>query len=630
MKKSEILLDYLLRNAHNKWVNSNELSEILAVSNRQIRNYISSLNSNYTLPIIHSSQLGYKIDLDAYKKQNKKATEKDRELYIIQKLISNKNGYSLMQFEEDLYISDSTVNSDIQLIKKKLNTFNIKIHKKNDTFFMEGSEINYRNLMNMLMREETYNSSIVSSEFLNGQHKNTKIKLYLKKIFDNNYLYTNDYYIDNICIHLIIMIERILNGFSLSSNDYSYIEKDNSREFLVTLEITKFLEKEYNVIINKNELYQIFLLVSAHSTNLNHKEINLHNVSNFIDIKFVNMTKTILKKVEEHYYLNPFNDIFISNLTVHIRNLFERINSNYVIKNPLTEKIKNNYPLIYDISVFIATIFYDNYNVKINEDEIAYISFHIGSYFENLSNNSDQLRVAFVSTDYYSYQDNIKKAITDRFGGLISFVKTLSYEEFFQSNDLNIDLIISTQVIDTTYEAIQISPFLKDNDFQKLNEIIFSIKDKKHKKRIKNLFLKFFHPSLFYLNPSFESRMKALTIMGNDIIKKEFATSVFLDDVLLRETLSSTAFNNVAVPHSVTEPAIISFISIALLPNNLYWKNKNINIIAFIGISDIDRKLFGEFFEEIIEVFNNSYNINTLLKSKDYEDFISNLYILLN
>lgn len=57
--------------------------------------------------------------------------------------------------------------------------------------------------------------------------------------------------------------------------------------------------------------------------------------------------------------------------------------NNYYAKNPMTNKIKATYPLIYDIAVFIAQELNHDYNITLTEDEITFIAFHIGAYFEN-------------------------------------------------------------------------------------------------------------------------------------------------------------------------------------------------------------------------------------------------------
>ena len=107
--------------------------------------------------------------------------------------------------------------------------------------------------------------------------------------------------------------------------------------------------------------------------------INGSNISSFIEQRYIDIAHTVIHNVEECYLLDPFDEEFIAKFTIHVKNLFNRVEHNYYAKNPLTAKIKSTYPLIYDIAVYIAQQFKDMYDIILNEDEIAFISFRIVS-----------------------------------------------------------------------------------------------------------------------------------------------------------------------------------------------------------------------------------------------------------
>lgn len=118
MKNSHKILHYLLQK--NDWVKGSELSRYLAISQRQVRKYISTINSKEQI-IISSSQ-GYKIDKKKYDNflynQKHIPTEQEkRHEYIIQKLITHPHGYNIFDFADELYVSETTIKKDIQIIK---------------------------------------------------------------------------------------------------------------------------------------------------------------------------------------------------------------------------------------------------------------------------------------------------------------------------------------------------------------------------------------------------------------------------------------------------------------------------------------------------------------------------------
>ena len=82
--------------------------------------------------------------------------------------------------------------------------------------------------------------------------------------------------------------------------------------------------------------------------------------------------------------------------------------------------------------------------------------------------------------------------------------------------------------------------------------------------------------------------------MAEDVIQLGYASDSLSGDMLARENMSSTAFGNVAVPHSLSKNTKTSFISVAISEQALPCGNSEVNIIAMIGVNEDFRKLFAE------------------------------------
>ncbi|MEG1463135.1 MAG: PTS sugar transporter subunit IIA, partial [Anaerorhabdus sp.] len=108
-------------------------------------------------------------------------------------------------------------------------------------------------------------------------------------------------------------------------------------------------------------------------------------------------------------------------------------------------------------------------------------------------------------------------------------------------------------------------------------------------------------------------------------IDNNFADDCFIDDVFAREKMSSTAFQNVAVPHSLGNNARKSFISIALFQEPILWDNKEIQMVILIGVNNDTRKIFSQIFDGLIEVVTNSNCFAELIQSTDYSSFTDKL-----
>ena len=100
----------------------------------------------------------------------------------------------------------------------------------------------------------------------------------------------------------------------------------------------------------------------------------------------------------------------------------------------------------------------------------------------------------------------------------------------------------------------------------------------------------------------------------------------FRNEVLKRESLSSTSFGNlVAVPHSLMQNALHSFLSVVINEKSMPWGNDQVNIIVLIGICKDDRKAFRELFDDLITMLSEPINVSKLIRCDSYDDFIKEL-----
>ena len=111
--------------------------------------------------------------------------------------------------------------------------------------------------------------------------------------------------------------------------------------------------------------------------------------------------------------------------------------------------------------------------------------------------------------------------------------------------------------------------------------------------------------------------------MAEDVIHLGYASDSLSGDMLARENMSSTAFGNVAVPHSLSKNTKTSFISVAISEQALPWGNSKVNIIAMIGVNEDFRKLFAELFDIFIDIISEPTNVKQLVKTNDFFEFMN-------
>ena len=512
MNKSK-LLEYL-KNKED-YVKADELSEFLGVSKRQIRNYINQINQNDV--IIESSNNGYKIIKTNIVPISDNDYKETRRVTITHILLLNPKGVSLYSLCDRLCLSESTIIKDLQQIKKYLAKYNLVISQRKNIVYINGSENSKRRLIRKIISNQSYDLNHLNDSFLSKETNISisDIKQHIHFVFQKYEIQTNDFCIDNIAMHLMIIIDRMTKGFTLENdiniNQYHDIVKNETADKM-TRELINLIERDYSVSFCIAELRNLYLLI-VNNTNqkiiFNYDDLNLDNLNRYVDNKYIDLTKKILKNLENHYMLDPFKENFIVKLTFHIQNLYFRYNNNYSIENPLMKVIKVEYPLIYDMAVYIAQKIEQLDKIKISEDEMAFISFHLGSYFElNSFDKSIKVNCAFIYAEYYDYYKITLEKIEDKFKNYINIkeiISSMNYSSDTFDKDNTYDLNIFTSMVKDVPindKNIVISPFLKDSDINELDKIIEEKRNLKISSELRDYIFTFFNKDLYFNNPN--------------------------------------------------------------------------------------------------------------------------------
>lgn len=644
MKENKMLmLEYL--DKKNDWVTSKELSTLLSVSTRTIRNYVNQLNTLHKrYEIILSSTKGYKLNQENYnlikrEKNNfvKVDTPKYRRDYIRNKLIIYPKGYNLYDFVRELYISEETILNDIKILHDFFEKFNLEIIRQNsDIFYLHGLERDKRKMIRHIINIESA-ENFIPTEALGMFSMNLKDDEYnlfqnsILNIFNKNNLFINDYSLNNITLHLIVLTQRITKGFNISET--VPIDKiKNTKEAKVALEIGKYLNKNYEIMINTAEFYYLTLSISSNTSEIDYSLINMDNINDFIEKKYIDMTKHAVQKAEKIFLVDIFNYNFLTKFILHVRNLMIRIDNNFYAKNPLTTKIKEAYPLIYDIAVFIAMELQRYENTYIREDEIAYLAIHIGAEIEKKNSLKGKITAVFIYANYYNIHIHAYEKIKKTFNDDLEIINMIPINQFYPKK-IKSDIIISCiPITSDEHMTITINAFINDEDIQNIKSTIDKIKIREKKKNIDKHLRDFFSPKLFKKDFYLDNEFEIIKYLTKEVIDLRYAEPDFYEEVIHREKMSSTAFGNlVAVPHSVKQNSNKSFISIIIDEKPIKWGEHFVNVVVLIGISVNDRPAFREVFDVLIEILSEPHNIQKLIKCKDFNEFsatISNIISL--
>ena len=622
-RKQEELINYLY--THNEKITANILSKALNLSIRTIKSYIAELNMNYP-SLISSSNRGYVIDkvkansLLQYKDDIPQDYE-SRCIYIIKKTLLEKQDYiDIFDLCEELFISYSTLKKDIYKMNTSFANFKITFSSENNKLHVGGSEQNKRKLISHVMSEE------VSGNFLNLTLLQESFPDYdlddactlIKDICKQHHYYLNDFSCVNFILHVTIMVSRINHGNHIINNN-ELIQVTNKNDEKIAKELCLALEQVFNVSFNSSEILEIYILFKNNANYINNEN---ENVSLLVSDEIIQITKNIIKNVDEHFFINLDSDNFITPFMLHLKNLKNRLIKNNLLKNPMLDSIKISCPTIYDISTFIAYQLTLSFHENVNEDEIAFIALHVGTEIERQKKEETKVSCLLLCPEYLNITSTLHKKIMMDFGDQLTIQKSISFENEILGN--NFDLLITTVPVleSTNYFTVLLPPFPMSYEKNKILDAIIRIENTKKSQILTNNLNFYFNEKLFYSMNEDISKSAVINELAERMINLGYVEENFKEEIWKRETASSTAFMNIAIPHPMKMSAYKTSIGVVISHKGIDWGNQHfVNVVFMIAFNKIDNKHFHALYESLVLLFNEPIVISEIKKCKNFNDF---------
>ena len=638
VNKKEKLIQMLLKEQP---LTSSVLSNQLDVSIRTVKSYIYQINDEYP-ETISSSRLGYSINKDhAYdvlrdllsEEKGIPQTSKERIVFLLNKLLKSHQDdlFNIYDISDELYISPSTIRNELKRVKRKLNKYDIELILKGDSFKIDGLEKNKRKMLSSILYEES-DIHFLNLDTLQQSFRNINIDL-IKSIilseFQKYHYFINDYSLSNLVLHLALSIERIRDDNHYIQNNQTINE--DLIEYKLAKDLAFQLENYFQITFSKAEVFEMTLLIASRASSFNYRTMKISDLEEFVGKDCLDLVYSLVDDIKSLYSIDLSDPEFLMRFTLHIYNLIIRSHNNYLSKNPLTKEIKTSYPLIYDMSVTIAKIIIEKTNVHINDDEIAYITFHIGSILETQKSFATKLPIAIFCPNYYDLSYKLIDSIQQYFSNdvIISHV-------FTNENDLlsihNIDLIITTVPLNVILETpvFEIKMFLSNQDRYKLSEKIKEININKQKNELRKYLTQLIIPDLFERKEDFKNKNECLSIMVNKLVENKYVEISFYDEIIKREQLSSTAFGNFAIPHSMKMNAYKTSINVMITRKPIKWDNHSVNLVLMMCFNKNERYIFNNIYDIITTILSESDNVKRIVSSKTYDEFIDNIVNSIN
>jgi lichenan operon transcriptional antiterminator len=630
IRQKDILL---LLAKNNEPITAEWIAKELRVSDRTIRKEIKELqadSSPLSISIESVKGKGYQMhvhDQSLFLKGISQYTNADesavnfseqnsRVLYLLKRLLLEKEFTKLEQFEDEMFVSKSTIQNDLKLVRNMLDKYNLAlVTRPHYGIQVTGDEYRKRlcfsnYILNMNKDLQTGSLPLLDDELF--EHIK---KIIIKKV--NVYkIDISDISLVNLTNHILIACKRIEKGFVIEKiehlNDGKY-----PFERIVATEILMEVETYTNLVFPESEID--YIMIHLLGTKLLLHKDTLDEYSEFDNTNAI--VECMLERLRAELNWDFREDIeFRQALTLHIRPAMNRLRFNMNIRNPLLNEIKIKYPGAFEGAVIASKCMEEYLSIKIDEHEIAYIALHLGVALERKKTMKKQLkRVIVVCASGVGSAKLLFYKLQRLFERELEIVDSINFYNLADYDLTSIDLIISTVPInvDLGVPVQVVHTFLEEQDVKQIKENI-SILNKETKDN-------YLDPSRVFLHQDLHSKEEVISLLSNELYKQGLVSTEYVQLVVERESIASTCFGNlVAIPHPSIPETETTFWTVCTLKRPIKWHdNQMVQLICLLNIQKGAKGDLENMYQRLIKVIEDKSIVQKIIKSKSINEVIA-------
>ncbi|WP_028400125.1 BglG family transcription antiterminator [Ectobacillus panaciterrae] len=501
------------------------ISETIGVSSRTIHRELKNIEntlSSFQLALVKKAGTGVYIEGEEHNKNHlqisllkgavQEFTPKERQILLLCTLLKEREPVKLISLAQDLHVTVATISNDLGKAEELIAGFELElVRRKGHGIEIQGSEKEKRKALGNIivgnLNEYEFLETINQSEGQGHVYYHNEVTNKLLEIVKlermamvsqvlsgiNNkltYAMTDSAYVTFV-VHLTLAVERIIQEEKVTIDNKVLAELKESKEYPIAQQIAKELEEVFNIVIPEAECGYITMHLQGARFRYEKTEWSEEE-----DLRVAVSVKELIRYVSHSMNIDFQKDASLfEGLLTHIRPALNRIRKSLGTHNPLTEKIKADYEVLYSkIEEGLKEVFS---NTVFPEDEIAFIVLHFGSAMETHYYNGEIKALVICSSGIGSSKmlaSRIRKELKE-----VTYVDVSSLSELKKKDLAQYDIILSTiQMPGFTREYLLVNPLLTNAEVQKIrNQLKIRLQDNEGNK---NLFEQYTVPKIEQIN----------------------------------------------------------------------------------------------------------------------------------
>ena len=619
----------ILNQIQNKnFITLTEIAEKLNVSTRTVRNDIKLLNDIFGDSAFIDGEQGsyrlYIIDIDGFEEKREEIlryngyldSPKKRMAYIFKTLLKSSSPYIIDELAYEMNVGRSTVNGDIKKLNEILSSYELYIEgKANSGIILSGSELNKRffimeNIYNFIYSEDDIDFNV--DRILKEISKKYGFESMTKVAFEKA---------------IVIMLDRVLSGNYIDKLLDKYYDIEKNSMFKAVDETVSRLESVLDIKIPIEEKIFISIPIAGMRTPTNIEAVYHLGIDSHIE----NVIDRIIEQIG--YELNIYIDKRNLNeeFYYHISFMINRLRFGYLLKNPISEEIKEKYPLAYKMACISGRIIGSEYDVTVTEDELGYITAYFGAYMLEYKTTDRVCKIALVC----STGRGTARLISTQLKRVLDKDTIL---DLFADNQVDETVLGDYDIVFTTVKLgynIK-APIITVRDIFDEKEILLEIEKARQLQKLSipvaktggvSIIAALIDDRKFFVLDDNKSYIENTCDMIDSLCEDGLVDKDFKSRILKREEKSTMIFDkSISFPHAINMSDDRLVISIGVSEKGLLGdEGSSIKIIFLLGLpvsENQDDTVLVRIYDEIISIAQDENIIKELSKATDLKSIV--------
>ena len=503
-----------------------------------------------------------------------------------------------------LYQSASTISADLKEVRKTLRKYHLTLKTKPKYgMILKGEEKHLRELESDILHKKIESNDIQNRDI---------IAQILRLATESHNFQISEFAFNNLVIHLVVAIDRIKQGKTITFPTNYYSDLQNKLEYTIAKDIASRINSKFEIELPESECAYI-------SMHLLGKKLQNDQENTIIPQEYNILVQKLLAELSQEYQVNFTKDFNLQlALTLHLIPLSYRLKYDLRMENPLLESIKNNYPHAYIIAKSLANGLSKAFNKELSPDEIGYLALHINLSMEKEFINIRKKNIILVCATGKGTAKLLEYQYRQKFGNWINQLLCCDVNSLKNQDFTDIDFIFTTVPIydPVPVPVIETGFILDENETIRIEQNIDDMSS----------IAVYFPKDLFFSDLDLLTQEEFISFLIQKASALYTLPADFEEMIWKREKLFSTAFdNNVALPHPYKPCTKETFASVALLRKPILWNDKPVQIVFLISLSKENDANIQEFYRKLSKVLVNSSLLEQLIQNPTYNFLIQTL-----